>query len=185
MSDSDVRYVEFTVRGLALDPQSNLPILLLQDHGQRVVLPIWIGVAEAGAIAAELEGHTLPRPMTHDLLRTTIEALDAQVVRVDVRALIEGTFYANLFLRNAAGDEVVVDCRPSDAIALAVRVRVPIRVAGPVLEAAQPMNIEEEDATAEGEEGTPMANADDEAGREKLLEALGQMDPEDFGKYKM
>src|SRR5690349_16139181 len=112
MGVQEVRYVDFSVRGLTLDPNTNMPILLLQDHGGRLVLPIWIGAFEAGAIASELEGHRWPRPMTHDLLRTTIEKLGARVERIEVCNLQEGTFFATLVLIGPDGDEVHIDCRP-------------------------------------------------------------------------
>jgi bifunctional DNase/RNase len=181
-STQDVRYVDFSVRGLTLDPNTNMPILLLQDHGGRLVLPIWIGAFEAGAIAAELEGHRWPRPMTHDLLKATIEGLGARVVRIDVTHLQEGTFFATLVLEREDGTELRLDCRPSDAVALAVRAAAPIRVAGPVLKAAHPLPTEEQ---TEHAEPARVASADDDAARRRLIDSLAAMDPEDFGKYKM
>ena len=187
MADSETRYVEFTVRGLAIDPRANLPILLLQDTGERVVLPIWIGANEAGAIAVELEGQELPRPMTHDLLKLVIEQLDASVDRVDIRALDGGTFFADLVLRrNDDDEEIVVDCRPSDAIALAVRTGARIRVAVPVLDAAQTLSGDP-DSTEDDEPApdAPVALADDPDARAKLEEWLSETDPDDVSKYKM
>lgn len=181
MGGEEIRYVDFTVRGLTLDPGTNMPVLLLQDHGGRVVLPIWIGNYEAGAIASELEGHRWPRPMTHDLLRATIEALGARVDRIEVCGLRDGTFYARLVLQRGDGEVVDLDCRPSDAVALAVRTDAPIRVAGPVLEAAHPVPTEERDQA----DGAPVVSADDDEARRRLIEALARMNPEDFGKYKM
>ena len=183
MSQPD-RFVEFTVRGLAVDPNSKLPILLLQDHGKRVLLPIWIGAFEAGAIGARLEGRSFPRPMTHDLIQKVIAALGGEVLRVDIRALEEGTFYASLVIRDLADREVALDCRPSDGVAVALRAQAPIRVAAEVLSAAQPVPgpMRDEDA-ADGPR--PVVIASDTAARQRLLDELEDMDPEDFGKYKM
>lgn len=178
----DSAFVPVKVRGLALDPDSRLPILLLQDHGGRVLLPIWIGAFEAGAIATRLEGRDFPRPMTHDLLKNVIEALGAEVTRVDIRALQEGTFFADLYVRRADGHELRLDCRPSDAVALAVRVGAPLRAAAQVLEAAQPMPAEE---AGEGKQAPAPVSADDEEARQRLLDQLAEMDPEDFGDYEM
>ncbi len=179
MSVETPHYVAFSVRGLALDPSNQAPILLLQDHAGRVLLPIWIGPAEAGAIAARLEPpEDYPRPMTHDLLQKCVAALEAEVLGVDIRALNEGTFYADLRLRRADGHELVLDCRPSDAIALALRVSAPIRVAAPVLEAAVPIPQSEQEARS-------AVVATDEVSRARLLESLADLDPEDFGQYEM
>ena len=184
MGDIELRYVEFTVRGLAVDPRANLPILLLQDAGGRVTLPIWIGAHEAGAIAVELDDETLPRPMTHDLLRITIERLGARVERVDIRSLEGGTFFADLVLVGDDGARITIDCRPSDAIALAVRTKSTIRVAVPVLDAAQTIAGEAgEESTID--ENTPLAMADDPAARARLAEWLSEIDPDAVNKYKM
>ncbi len=180
MSDSGDSFVPFTVRGIGLDPESRSPVLLLQDHAARLLLPIWIGPFEAGAIANALEGRGPPRPMTHDLLALLLTTLDARVTRVDVRSLDEGTFYANLHLETAGGETRVVDCRPSDAIALAVRVEAPIRVETSVLRVAHPLPAEE---GAQGE-GPVAVAADDDDAKARLAEQLASMSPEDFGKYK-
>lgn len=181
MADS-TSYVPVKVRGLAIDPNSRLPILLLQDHGGRVLLPIWIGAFEAGAIATRLEDRSFPRPMTHDLLQKAIEALGGRVVRVDIRALEKGTFFADLHLETAAGEAVRIDCRPSDAVALAVRAEAPIRAAAKVLEAAQPMPSDEDDEEAHPQQ--VVVPADDEEARARLAEQLAKMDPDDFD-YEM
>ncbi len=178
MSDDDGRYLPFVVRGIGLDPQSKNPVLLLQDPSERLLLPIWIGVFEAGAIAAALEGHEMPRPMTHDLLARLVEALGAKVLGVDVRALDGGTYLGNLRLEEAGGRSLVVDCRPSDAVALAVRVGAPIRVEAAVLRAAHTL-----EGDAEGD-GPIAVAADDQEALDKLADQLAEMDPEDFGKYR-
>src|SRR5262245_32150498 len=117
-------WIEMKVKGLALDPMSNLPILILRDEGEKRSLPIWVGLAEANAIALELEKITTARPMTHDLIRNILEALRAKVVKVVVTDLRENTFFAVIQLQLGA-TEVTVDSRPSDAIALALRVGAP------------------------------------------------------------
>lgn len=180
MSESDDSYVPFTIRGIGLDPESKTPVLLLQDHAARLLLPIWIGPFEAGAIANALEGRAPPRPMTHDLLVRLMTALGAKVTGVDVRALEEGTFYANLHLESSDGEAMVVDCRPSDAVAIAVRVDAPVRVEASVLRVAHPLPQEEREAA----EGRLVVAADDEDARARLSEQLADMAPDDFGKYE-
>lgn len=185
-----MNYLSFTVQGFVPDAETGQPILLLQDESGRFVLPIWIGVPEAGAIACVLQGQTLPRPMTHDLLASVVAGLGGTVERVDVRGIDAGTFLADLCLRAAGGTSITLDCRPSDAIALAVRTGAPIRVAASVLEAAQPMKTEEaaDAAAAAGEREAghelSVVSADDPAARERLAEAFARLGPEDFGKFR-
>ena len=185
-----MHYLDFNIRGFLPDPESGQPILVLQDDGGRFLLPIWIGVPEAGAIAAVLEGQTLARPMTHDLLASVIRGFGGDVVRVDVRAIEDSTFLADLWLQKADGETLCLDCRPSDAIALAVRTGAPIRVASAVLEAAQPLNPEDGGAgdpnelSAEAARGLHVVSADDSEARARLALALARLDPEDFGKFK-
>ena len=159
--------MEMEVQGLLLDPASETPVLLLHSVGTKVVLPIWIGQVEANAIAMALEGILEPRPMTHDLMRSIFLELSVELLRVEVWALREGTFYGRLRLRRGS-EESQVDARPSDGIALAVRMGAPIWVAQEVLEQA----LELELASA-GEEN------------ERLRKWLEQTRPEDLGKYTM
>src|SRR5205807_10540376 len=113
--------VEMKVRGLALDPVSNMPIIILRDEDDKRSLPIWVGIFEANAIALELEKIPTPRPMTHDLIKNILESLEAQVLKIVVTDLKDNTFFAVLHLK--LGEiEYTVDSRPSDAIALALRV---------------------------------------------------------------
>src|SRR6188508_3083067 len=114
--------VEMTIKGLMVDPVTNVPIILLRDTAGQKVLPIWIGMFEANAIALQIENVAPPRPMTHDLLRNVIQDLDASVQKVVVYDLQENTYYALIYL-SLRGDTVTVDARPSDAIALALRTR--------------------------------------------------------------
>ncbi|HET6349439.1 MAG TPA: bifunctional nuclease family protein [Candidatus Krumholzibacteria bacterium] len=130
---SDSQFVQVTVRGMARDPRDNPVVLLKSDEGEDV-LPIWIGPAEAMAIEMQLKGSHFERPLTHDLLRTMIENLGATVVKVAITDLREGTFFAKIHLQR--GDDVlVVDARPSDSVALALKCNAPILVARDVFSA--------------------------------------------------
>jgi hypothetical protein len=162
--------VEMKVRGLALDPVSNMPIIILRDDEDKRSLPIWVGIFEANAIALELEKIATARPMTHDLIKNILESLEVQVARVVVTDLKENTFFAVLHLKLGSA-EYTVDSRPSDAIALALRVAAPIFVDEDVFPKAGKMEV-----TKEGE---PM-KADDP---EQLREWLQNIKPEDFEKY--
>ncbi len=161
--------VEMKVRGLALDPVSNMPIIILRDDEEKRSLPIWVGIFEANAIALELEKIATPRPMTHDLIKSILETIDAQVVKVVVTDLRENTFFALLHLR-FQGVEYTVDSRPSDAIALALRAAAPIYVEEEVFPKAGKMEVAKE---AE-------MKADDP---EQLREWLQNIKPEDFEKF--
>ena len=155
------------IKGLMLDPSSNVPIVILKHEASQVFLPIWIGVFEANAIALRIEGVDTPRPMTHDLLRTTLEQLGAKVEKVVISDLKDNTFYALIHLQRN-GESVHVDARPSDAIALALRTEAPIFVTKPVLDKAQAVDLASQ-------------ISDDE----KLRKWLEEVSPEDLGKYEM
>ena len=159
--------VEMSIKGLMVDPITNMPIVILHDaEGQRV-LPIWMGVFEANAIALQIENVSPPRPMTHDLLRNVIHDLRADVRKVVVSDLKDNTFYAVIHLV-AHGEPVAIDARPSDAIALALRVRAPIFAEDAVIDRAKSLNIKP-----------------DKADSERLQKWLEALDPDDLGKYKM
>lgn len=160
-------FVEMKVRGLALDPLSNLPIIILRDEDEKRSLPIWIGIYEANAIALELEKIETPRPMTHDLIKNILETIEARVLKIVVTDLRENTFFAELHLQIGEG-EYTVDSRPSDAIALALRVAAPIFVNEEVVRKAKSLEV-----TKEAE---PI-KADDP---DKLREWLENIKPEDF-----
>src|ERR1700704_4084074 len=128
--------VEMTIRGLMLDPVTNTPIVILKDVGGDSVLPIWVGVPEANAIALEIEKVTTPRPMTHDLIKNVLTGLEAQVHKVVVTELREDTFYAVIWLERG-GEVISVDSRPSDALALALRMDCPIFVDDLVLKTSK------------------------------------------------
>lgn len=159
--------IEMSVKGLMVDPITNAPIVLLRDEAGSRVLPIWVGVFEANAIALQVENVSPPRPLTHDLLRQIITDLKARVERVVISDLREGTFYALIHMR-VNGDAVAVDSRPSDAIALALRVQAPIFVEDAVLERAKTSDA-----------------APDRPDAERLQRWLESLDPDDMGKYKM
>jgi uncharacterized protein len=159
--------IEMTIKGLMIDPVTSTPIVVLRDlEGQRV-LPIWVGVFEANAIAVQIENVSLPRPMTHDLLRNVITDLHAEVERIVVSDLRDNTFFAIIQLL-VNGERVAIDARPSDAIALALRARAPIFVEDHVIDHAR----QSEPAPANGE-------------AERLQKWLENLDPEEMGKYKM
>ena len=158
--------VEMAIKGLMVDPITNMPIVLLHDREGARVLPIWIGVFEANAIALQIENQATPRPMTHDLLRNVITDLKAAVDRVVVTELKENTFYAAIYLQ-VGEDLVAVDARPSDAIALALRAKAPIFVEDAVLEGAKTLDTPEPAET------------------DQLQRWLESLDPDDLGKYKM
>ena len=159
---------EMVVNGLALDPLTKMPIILLKERDSHDTLPIWIGLHEAQAIAIVLENIEPPRPMTHDLLKNIIEEMDARLERIVINDLRENTYYAHieLWVNNA---EKRIDSRPSDAIALALRFNAPIFVESKLLSKSKQFKMEEEGKTED----------------EKLQEWLRDLRPEDFGKYKM
>ena len=137
-----------TVRGLTLDPVTNAPIVILKAQGGTRLLPIWIGLFEANAIAIEMEKIVTPRPMTHDLLKNLIATLDAKVVRTVVDNLKENTYFASIYLR-CGGEERRLDARPSDAIALALRTGAPIYVTHDVLARSRSIELAEDIGEAE------------------------------------
>src|SRR5213083_1229090 len=128
--------IEMSIKGLMVDPITNTPIVVLRDKEGQKVLPIWVGIFEANAIALQIENISTPRPMTHDLLRNVIHDLKASVQKIVVCDLQENTFYALIYLA-LNGDTVAIDARPSDAIALALRARAPIFVEDVVIDHAK------------------------------------------------
>src|SRR6266542_1530716 len=116
--------IEMTIKGLMVDPITNMPIVILRDETGQRVLPIWVGIFEANAIALQIENIATPRPMTHDLLRNVISDLKGAVQKVVVCDLRDNTFYALIYV-DLSGETVAIDARPSDAIALALRTRAP------------------------------------------------------------
>ena len=157
--------VEVKINGLAIDPQAKSHVVLLKEADGDRVLPIWIGPAEAQAIARELAGERFPRPLTHDLLATIVEGLHARVTRVVISDLQDNTFFASLILEKD-GEVISIDARPSDSIAVALRCHAPLFVAEKLLT-----------------EGAPQEEPSEEEKREQLRKFLENLDPEDFGKY--
>ncbi len=158
--------LEMKVRGLTLDPLANTALVILRDLEGTKALPIWIGISEANAIALEVEQVPSPRPMTHDLIKNILERLNATVTRVVVNDLKDSTFFATIFL-SSRGQEFRVDSRPSDAIAVALRLKAPIYVTLDVIERAGSIDLSGQD--------TPEDPA-------QLKEWLENIKPEDFGK---
>jgi uncharacterized protein len=159
--------IEMSIKGLMVDPITNMPIVILRDKEGQKVLPIWVGIFEANAIALQIENISTPRPMTHDLLRNVIQDLKASVQKVVVCDLQENTFYALIYL-SLNGDTLAVDARPSDAIALALRTRAPIFVEDSVIDNAKTVDF-----------GSEKTDTD------RLQKWLESLDPDDLGKYKM
>jgi bifunctional DNase/RNase len=159
--------IEMSIKGLMVDPITNTPIVILRDKDGQKVLPIWVGIFEANAIALQIENISTPRPMTHDLLRNVIHDVKGSVEKIVVCDLQENTFYALIYLR-LNGDTLAIDARPSDAIALALRTRAPIFVEDHVIDHAKTADFSAEKAEAD-----------------RLHRLLESLDPEDLGKYKM
>ena len=159
--------IEMTIKGLMIDPITNMPIIVLRDQDGQRLLPIWVGVFEANAIALQIENVQTPRPMTHDLLKNILQDLAAHVERVVVTELKENTFYALIHVKTG-GQTITVDARPSDAIALALRTGSPIYVEEAVIQNARSV------------ESNPQSM--DVNRLQKWLENLSD---EELGKYKM
>jgi bifunctional DNase/RNase len=159
--------VEMKIRGLMMDPVTNMPIVILKDVNGNTILPIWVGIYEANAIALEIEKVSTPRPMTHDLLKSILQGLSATVRKVVVSELREDTFYAVIWLEKD-GQLISVDSRPSDALALALRVDCPIYVEDSVLKSSR-----------------MAAAVSDKVNNEELRRWLEGLNDEDLGRYKM
>lgn len=158
---------EFKIKGLMMDPITNSPIVILQDSQSGTLLPIWVGIFEANAIALQIERVDTPRPMTHDLLKNVLQHMDTRVEKIVVTELKENTFYALIHLRHD-GQSMIIDSRPSDAIALALRTDSPIFVEEEVVQNSRNITLDKE-------------NLDPEEVK-KWLESLN---PEELGEYEM
>ncbi|RMG88901.1 MAG: bifunctional nuclease family protein [Candidatus Dadabacteria bacterium] len=166
-------YVKMKIAAVALDPRSKGPVVVLRDTEGRYTLPIWIGVLEAASIAYALEGVNPPRPMTHDLLKMILEELGASVGRIDIDALEDNVFHAKIHLELPGGGKRLIDSRPSDAMAIALRTGAEIFAEEGVLRRAAAVEVKEgESSGTQGEE-------------DPWKEFLENLDPEAFGKYKM
>ncbi len=159
--------VEMKIRGLMMDPVTNMPIVILKDVNGNTILPIWVGIYEANAIALEIEKVTTPRPMTHDLMKTLLIGLETQMRKVVVSELKDDTFYALIWLERD-GEMITVDSRPSDALALALRLDCPIYVDDTVLKSSK-----------------MATTVSDRVNNEELRRWLENLGDEDLGRYKM
>jgi uncharacterized protein len=159
--------VEMKIRGLMMDPVTNMPIVVLKDVGSEAVLPIWVGVYEANAIALEIEKVTTPRSMTHDLIKNLLLGLDTHVHKVVVNELRDDTFFALIWMERE-GKIISIDSRPSDALALALRLDCPIYV--------------DEEVLKHSKQATASA---DRVSAEDLRKWLEGLNDEDLGRYKM
>jgi bifunctional DNase/RNase len=158
--------LEMKVRGLTLDPLTNMALVILRDLEGSKALPIWVGIPEANAIALELEQVPTPRPLTHDLVKNILDGVNATVTRIVVNDLKDSTFYATIFL-SLRGEEIRIDSRPSDAIAVALRVKAPIFVTLDVIERAGSIDVSDQSGTEDPEQ---------------VKDWLENIKPEDFGK---
>ena len=158
---------EFKIKGLIMDPLTNSPIVILQSLEKNTLLPIWVGIFEANAIALQIERIDTPRPLTHDLIKNILLQLDANVDKIVVTDLQENTFYAVIHLR-MNGDRITIDSRPSDAIALALRTDAPIFVTEEVINNSRNISLEKENLDSED-----------------IKKWLENLNPDDMGKYKM
>lgn len=189
--------IDMKVSSLAVDPFTNMPIVILKDHDGKEAVPIWIGLVEASAIATELEKIHLDRPMTHDLMKNVLGQCGIRVDRIEVHDLRQNTFFATIYFRRPDGETIAVDARPSDAIALALRTDASIRVAKKVIDKArridlslaQPADLSSCAGFADGGSPALMADAPAEGLPEhealvsaELLLGLGEGA---FGKWKM
>ena len=159
--------VEMKIRGLMMDPMTNMPIVVLKDLAGEAVLPIWVGIYEANAIALEIEKVTTPRPMTHDLIKILLTGLDTSIKKVVVSELKDDTFYALIWLERN-GEMISVDSRPSDALALALRHDCPIYVEDRVLQTSK-----------------SSTTVSEKVNNEELRKWLENLNDEDMGRYKM
>ncbi|MFQ5702194.1 MAG: bifunctional nuclease family protein [Acidobacteriota bacterium] len=159
--------IKMKIKGLMIDPMTQMPIIVLKDPEGDAVLPIWVGLFEANAIALQIEQVATPRPMTHDLLKNLIGEFEAKVEKIVVNDLKENTFYAQIHLQRGGGI-LRIDARPSDAIALALRAGAPIFVEEKVVSRAKKV-----DMTKDASES------------DRWRQWLEKLDPEDFGKYEM
>ncbi len=159
--------LEMKIKGLMIDPLTQMPIVILRDPNGESVLPIWVGIFEANAIALQMEKIQTPRPMTHDLLKSLLSSIGASLEKIVITDLKDNTFYALLHLQHG-GQALTVDSRPSDAIAIALRAEAPIYVDSTVIEKAKSVDM-----------------AKDAGDSERLRKWLENLDPEELGKYEM
>jgi len=175
------KLIEMKVTGITIDPFTNAPIVILKGcDDSSIVLPIWIGALEASAIAAEMEEVKFTRPMTHDLIKALMKKTGTKVERVEINDLVDNVYYANIFMEDNNGSAHCLDSRPSDAMAVALRMAAPILVSIDVIERSEDIG--------HGSKAQPQSVADVEgkiAGSKSAADMLEDLSPEAFGKYKM
>jgi bifunctional DNase/RNase len=163
---------EMEISGLAIDPLSSVPIVILKEVTGKNSVPIWIGLLEASAIATVLEEIEFSRPMTHDLLKNIMETMNIVIERIVVDDLKDNTYYATIYMV-ADGRNFEIDSRPSDAIAIALRTSAKIYMEESVIERSRKLDL------------TQPEDLHSEEAKKKWAEVLDNLDPDDFGKYKM
>ena len=166
---------EVFVSGLAFDTLSNAPVVLLKERGGERVLPIWIGPNEAGAIALELSGISYRRPLTHDLLKSVLNGFNATVLKIVVSSLQENTFYAKFYIRASENEIIEIDARPSDSIAMALKMKAPIYISEDLDNSMIELSA---DNVELGDDIGPMSSMD-------LKKRLKNINPEDFGDFNL
>ena len=194
--------VQMVVGGITLDPSNNMPIIILRSLDERVAIPIWIGLIEASAIATEIEGIKLARPMTHDLLKNVLTELGGRLLHIVINDLRDNTYFAVLVI-DRRGEILEIDSRPSDAIALAVRCQASIFVAQTVIDGSQQVDpnllkdairgqkplqtpdIGSGEAASAEPPGVDPGEKGGSSDKDKWTQILESLRPEDFGKYKM
>jgi uncharacterized protein len=164
--------IEMKIAGITIDPITSTPIVILKDVDEKKAIPIWIGLFEASAIATQLEKVSFSRPMTHDLIVEFLKLLKVEVIRIEINDLKNNTFFADIHLLKD-GECMVMDSRPSDAIAIALRTDAPIFVEENVIERSRNVDFGAKSADLE------------QLKEDKLLEFLENLSPDEFGKYKM
>ncbi len=167
--------LEMKVFAIAIDPFTNAPIVILKDSDEVNTLPVWVGVLEAGAIASEVEKIRFSRPMSHDLMRNLLTTLELRLERVEITDIRNNVYYATLHILSRDEKTYSLDSRPSDAIALALRMEAPIYVDTSVLDKSRDIEL--------GSIGS--GGKSEKSGAEDVLDLLDELSPEDFGKYKM
>lgn len=164
--------LEMKVSALAVDPYTNATIVILKDLEDKNVLPIWIGLMEATAIAVELEKIKLSRPMTHDLLKEILKTTGFDVVKIEINDLRDNVYYAEIHIKKIL-ESHIIDCRPSDAIALAIRTNTPIFVSSKVVERSRNIDLRK------------VKEFPKDGKSEEWADILENLSPDEFGKYKM
>lgn len=164
------KMIEMKVTGLTIDPFTNMPIVILKDETEKLAMPIWIGLIEASSIATVLEKVPLSRPMTHDLFQNILDKLNVKISKIEITGLSDNTFYSSIFLHDSV-QSFSIECRPSDALALALRSKAKIFVNEDVIEKSRKLSSQQKN-------NEKMQN-------EKWTEILENLTDDDFGKYKM